>query len=79
MEQIRCSRQLKAEPQSPARTAEDCGMDGMCEPERESGNAGSNPSSAADLKPGEFLQVAPEDGGQRRLVTSYCPALMCYQ
>lgn len=81
IEQVRCSQQLKAEPQSPAITAVDCGTDDMCDSEPESEHlagsgqpedAGSNPSSAADLflklkeKPEELLQLAPEAGGQRR-------------
>uniref|UniRef100_A0A7N5ZV11 Hypoxia inducible factor 1 subunit alpha, like n=1 Tax=Anabas testudineus TaxID=64144 RepID=A0A7N5ZV11_ANATE len=74
IEQIHCGRQLKAEPQSPAATAE---ADDMCDPEPESEDladaaqpeaAGSTPSSAADLffklkeKPEELLQLAPEAG-----------------
>lgn len=77
VEQIRCVRLPKAEPESPAITPEDCGIADMCDSDPESAHltdssqpevAGSNPSSSGELflklkeKPEELLQLAPQAG-----------------
>ncbi|KAI3353970.1 hypothetical protein L3Q82_018466, partial [Scortum barcoo] len=65
VEQIRCGREESRSPDKPS----------ICEPDGE--DAGSNPSSAADLflqlkeKPEELLQLAPEAGDEIVLLTDF--------